>query len=275
VASLLSDGATVPFIARYRKEATGLLDETQITAIRDRLGQLAELDKRREHIIASLSERDLLDPALHKALLGAANLTILEDLYLPHRPKRRTRGMIARKKGLEPLARAIFRQDKTPVQPENFINLGKGVADIDESLAGARDIIAEWLSEDAAARSVLRTLFASKGQITSSVVKKNQEAGAKFQDYFAWQEPAAKAPGHRLLAMWRGEAEKEKADREAIKVFGNYPAEPQPRGVPGLEMPFAGSSATGRRMRVRSRTPRRRAGRPPRMREKYFQSGNA
>ena len=208
VAALLNDGATVPFIARYRKEATGLLDETQITAIRDRLGQLAELDRRRENIITSLRERDLLDHALHAALLAAANLTTLEDLYLPLRPKRRTRGMIAREKGLEPLARAIFRQDKTPVQPEKFINLEKGVPDVDEALAGARDIIAEWVSEDGTVRAALRHLFASKGQITSCVVKKNQEAGAKFRDYFAWQELAAKAPGHRLLAMWRGEAEK-------------------------------------------------------------------
>ena len=208
VAALLNDGATVPFIARYRKEATGLLDEIQLTAIRDRLSQLAELDKRREAIITSLRERDLLDHELHAALLGAANLTTLEDLYLPHRPKRRTRGMIAREKGLEPLARAIFRQDKTEVQPEKFINLAKDVADVDEALAGARDIIAEWLSEDGAARAALRSLFASKARITSCVVKKNQEVGAKFRDYFAWQELASKAPGHRLLAMWRGEAEK-------------------------------------------------------------------
>jgi len=208
VATLLADGGTVPFIARYRKEATGLLDEIQIAAIRDRLLQLAELDKRRQAIIASLGERELLEPKLHQALLGAANLTILEDLYLPHRPKRRTKSIIAMEKGLEPLARAIFRQDQTPLGPEKYIDPEKGVASADEALAGARDIIAEWLNEDPAARSGLRQLFASKSVIISRVVKKNQEAGSKFRDYFEWQEPAAKAPSHRLLAMLRGENEK-------------------------------------------------------------------
>ncbi|MFA6499619.1 MAG: Tex family protein [Desulfurivibrionaceae bacterium] len=208
VATLLGDGGTVPFIARYRKEATGLLDEIQIAAVRDRLLQLAELDKRRQAIIASLSERELLEPKLHQALLGAANLTILEDLYLPHRPKRRTRSIIAMEKGLEPLARAIFRQDNSPLNPERFIDPAKGVATADEALAGARDIIAEWINEDPAARSALRHLFTTKGVIISKVVKKNQEAGAKFRDYFDWQEPAPKVPGHRLLAMLRGENEK-------------------------------------------------------------------
>ncbi|MFH1020072.1 MAG: Tex family protein, partial [Pseudomonadota bacterium] len=196
------------FIARYRKGATGLLDEIQITVIRDRLLQLSELDKRRQAIIASLSERELLEPKLHQALLGAANLTILEDLYLPHRPKRRTRSSIAMEKGLEPLARAIFRQDQAPLAPEKYIDPEKGVATAEEALAGARDILAEWLNEDPAARAALRQLFGAKGLIVSRVVKKNQEAGAKFRDYFEWQEPAAKVPSHRLLAMLRGENEK-------------------------------------------------------------------
>jgi len=208
VAALLQDGATVPFIARYRKEATGLLDETRIAAVRDRLLQLAELDKRRQAIIASLSERELLDPKLHQALLAAANQTILEDLYLPHRPKRRTRSTMAMEKGLEPLARAIFRQDRRPLDPEKFIDPEKGVADADEALAGARDIIAEWINEDPATRAALRRLFAAAALIVSKAVKKNMEAGGKFSDYFDWREPAAKAPGHRLLAMWRGENEK-------------------------------------------------------------------
>lgn len=208
VATLLNDGGTVPFIARYRKEATGLLDEIQITAIRDRLSQLAELDKRRQAIITSLSERDLLAPQLHQALLAAPSLTLLEDLYLPHRPKRRTRGMIARERGLEPLARAIFRQDNTPVAPEKFLNPALEITSAAEALAGARDIIAEWLNEDPAARAGLRNLFAAKGVINSKVVKKYQESGAKFRDYFDWREPAAKVPGHRLLAMLRGENEK-------------------------------------------------------------------
>ncbi len=208
VASLLDDGATVPFISRYRKEATGLLDEIQVTSIRDRLGQLKELDKRREAIIGSLDERDLLDNAIHQAILAAPNLTILEDIYLPHRPKRRTKSTIAKEKGLEPLARIIFKQDATLVQPEKFIDQEKGVHDVDDAMAGARDIMAEWISEDPATRSQLRNLFARNAQISSNVVKKNQEKGSKFRDYFNWQEPAAKAPGHRLLAMLRGESEK-------------------------------------------------------------------
>jgi uncharacterized protein len=208
VATLLEDGGSVPFIARYRKEATGLLDETQITAVRDRLQQLVELDKRRQAIITSLTERDLLDDKLREAVLAAPNLTILEDIYLPHRLKRRTRSLIAREKGLEPLALALFEQDKRSLNTKNFINPGKGVANSDEALAGARDIIAEWISEDPAIRTGLRRLFAEKGVITSRVVKKNQEAGAKFRDYFDWQEQASRVAGHRLLAMLRGENEK-------------------------------------------------------------------
>ncbi len=208
VASLLEGGGTVPFIARYRKEATGLLDEMQITAVRDRLVQLAELDKRRQAIITSLSERDLLDSKLQAAVLAAPNLTVLEDIYLPHRPKRRTRSLIAMEKGLEPLARAIFKQDQGPLGADKFINPAKEVASVDEALAGARDIIAEWINEDGAARAALRQLFATKAVIVSKVVKKNEEAGSKFRDYFDWQEPAAKVAGHRLLAMLRGENEK-------------------------------------------------------------------
>jgi uncharacterized protein len=208
VAALLRDGATVPFIARYRKEATGLLDETWISAIRDRLGQLVELDKRRQAIIGSLRERDLLAPELLRDLLAAADLSLLEDLYLPHRPKRRTRGMLAREKGLEPLARAIFKQDAGRPEAEKFIDPQLGVLDLEEALAGTRDIIAEWLNEDPAARAGLRRLFAEKSWIDSRVVKKNQESGAKFRDYFTWREPLAKVPGHRLLAMFRGEHEK-------------------------------------------------------------------
>jgi uncharacterized protein len=207
-AALLRDGATVPFISRYRKEATGLLDETQVAAVRDRLCQLAELDKRREAIVASLAERDLLSPELAAALRAASSMTILEDIYLPYRPKRRTRSTIAKEKGLERLARALYAQDNRDVQAESFINPEKEVHSAEEALAGARDIIAEWISEAAATRAELRKLFAREAVVTSVVVKKNEAAGAKFRDYFDWQEPAAAAPGHRLLAMFRGENEK-------------------------------------------------------------------
>jgi uncharacterized protein len=205
---LLEDGGTIPFIARYRKEATGLLDETQIAEIRDRLGQLAELEKRRGVILASLTERDLLTHELNQKIRAAANLSILEDAYLPYRPKRRTKGIIAKEKGLEPLARAIFNQSKKPFLAENFINPAKEVDNRDEALAGARDIIAEWISEKAGSRAELRRLFGHDAIISSAVVKKKEESGAKFRDYFEWREPAAKAPSHRLLAMFRGENEK-------------------------------------------------------------------
>jgi uncharacterized protein len=207
-AALLGDGATVPFISRYRKEATGLLDETQVAAVRDRLGQLAELDKRREAIVASLGERELLSPELNAALQAASSMTILEDIYLPYRPKRRTRSSMAKEKGLEPLARAIYAQENRSVQAASFINPEKEVHTAGDAMAGARDIIAEWISEAAATRAGLRKLFAREAIVTSVVVKKNEAAGAKFRDYFDWQEPAAKAPGHRLLAMFRGENEK-------------------------------------------------------------------
>ncbi|RJX27573.1 MAG: RNA-binding transcriptional accessory protein [Desulfurivibrio sp.] len=206
-AKLLAEGATVPFIARYRKEATGMLDETQIAAIRDQLARLAELDRRRQAILASLVERELLTDELQTALKSAANLAVLEDLYLPFRPKRRTRGLVAREKGLEPLARAIFAGQSAP-QPRDFVSEDKGVASVDEALAGARDIIAEWISEDASLRARLRVLFADRAVMTAKVVKKNQESGVKFRDYFDWQAVAARTPGHRLLAMFRGENEK-------------------------------------------------------------------
>ena len=206
--ALFDGGATVPFIARYRKEATGMLDETLITAVRDRLAKLAELEKRRNAIIASLTERALLNDELNQKILNASNLTILEDAYLPYRLKRRTKGTVAREKGLEPLAQAIFNQGNSPVQPGSFINPDKEILCIEDALAGARHIIAEWISEDAATRAQLRKLFAKEAVVSSSVVKKNEETGTKFRDYFNMQEPAAQAPGHRLLAMFRGENEK-------------------------------------------------------------------
>jgi uncharacterized protein len=206
--ALFDGGATVPFIARYRKEATGMLDETLITAVRDRLAKLAELEKRRNAIIASLTERALLNDELNQKILNASNLTILEDAYLPYRLKRRTKGTVAREKGLEPLAQAIFNQGNSPVQPGSFINPDKEILCTEDALAGARHIIAEWISEDAATRAQLRKLFAKEAVVSSSVVKKNEETGTKFRDYFNMQEPAAQAPGHRLLAMFRGENEK-------------------------------------------------------------------
>jgi uncharacterized protein len=207
-AGLLAAGATVPFIARYRKEATSLLDDVQITEIRDQLEKLAELDKRRQAITASLTELDLLTDALRGAILAAPDLTTLEDLYRPHRPKRKTRGSVAREKGLGPLAGILFAQDGRALHPEDFINPEEGIHTVDDAFAGARDIIAELINEDAGIRTRLRKIFAAKSMIVSSVVKKNEKKGAKFRDYFDWQEPAARVPSHRLLAMFRGENEK-------------------------------------------------------------------
>lgn len=208
VSALLDDGATIPFIARYRKEATGSLDEVQITAIRDRRIDLIDLDKRRATILASLGERDLLDEALSLAINTAPDLAALEDLYLPFRPKRRTRAHLAREKGLEPLATMLYAQNTQQIKPAAYVNAEKDVATVEEALSGARDIMAEWISEDASIRARLRDLFHRKSTITSTVIKNQEEKGAKFRDYFAWQEPAGKVAGHRLLAMFRGEQEK-------------------------------------------------------------------
>ncbi|ADW17606.1 Tex-like protein [Desulfobulbus propionicus DSM 2032] len=208
VAALLDDGATIPFIARYRKEATGCLDELQLAAIRDRRIELAEVDKRRSAILASLDERGILDAALRQAVNAAADLAALEDIYLPYRPKRRTRAQIAREKGLEPLAALLHGQKTQPIEVEAFVNPEQEVATVEEALSGARDIIAEWISEDAAIRARLRDIFRHKAVITSTVVKNQEESGATFRDYFQWREPVGKAAGHRLLAMFRGEQAK-------------------------------------------------------------------
>ena len=209
VAALLEEGATVPFIARYRKEATGSLDEVAITAIRDRLDQLSELDKRRDAILKSLDERGLLTGELKDKALAAETMAILEDVYLPYRPKRRTKGILAREKGLEPLAQLIFEQgDIDPLScAAKFVDPEKGVASPDEALAGARDIIAEWINENDIARANMRALFITKGVFRSKVISGKEEEGAKYRDYFDWEEPAAKAPSHRVLAMRRGENE--------------------------------------------------------------------
>lgn len=208
-AVLFAEGGTIPFVARYRKEATGSLDEVELTGIRDRLDQLAELDKRREAILKSLEERNLLSDELKAKVLAAETLTALEDMYLPYRPKRRTRATIAREKGLEPLALALLAQELADVMAaaQPYVDAEKGVADIDEALQGARDIIAETVSEDPRARARMRELFLSAGVCESKVVKGKDVDGAKYKDYFDWREPAAKAPSHRLLAMFRGENE--------------------------------------------------------------------
>ncbi len=209
-AQLLKEGATVPFIARYRKEATGELDEVAVTSIRDRLEQMAALDERRTSIVASLKERNLLTDDLAKAVAGAETMTALEDIYLPYRPKKRTRATIAKEAGLEPLADLLFVQDAITdprAEAANYVDAAKGVADVDAALAGARDILAERVSDDAAARAKLRALYQRDGVISSKVISGKEVEGAKFKDYFDWSESLAKAPSHRILAMRRGEKE--------------------------------------------------------------------
>ncbi len=206
---LLEQGATVPFIARYRKEATGSLNEVQITAIRDLLVRLKELDKRREAILASIGEQGKLTPELEKQILAATNMTQLEDLYLPYKPKRRTRATMAIERGLEPLANEIQKQYSCHLDQmaAKFINEEKGVNTVEEALAGARDIIAERVSENAQARNKVRNLFRRSAMLSSKVVKNKEEEGGKFESWFDWKENAMRAPSHRILALFRGEEE--------------------------------------------------------------------
>ena len=206
---LLDDGGTVPFIARYRKENTGSLDEVAITGIRDRLAQLRELRDRREAILASLDKRGLLSEELRKAVLSAETMAVLEDTYLPHRPKRRTRAAVARERGLEPLALRLWGQGDFDVATaaDEYVNPQAGVDNAKEALSGARDIIAEWVSEDSTARRDIRELFWSQGAISATVTSGKDAEAAKYRDYFDWQEPIASAPSHRILAMLRGEKE--------------------------------------------------------------------
>jgi len=209
VASLLSEGATIPFISRYRKEATGSLDEVAVMAVRDRLNQLMELKERKEAILKSLEKHGHLTDELREKVLAAESMTVLEDLYLPYKPKRRTRAIIAKEKGLEPLALIIFEQKgANPVkEAESFIAPEKGVESVEDALAGARDIIAEIINENDKARARLRNLFFTKAVIKCRVASGMEEKGAKFRDYFDWEETVAGVPSHRMLAMRRGESE--------------------------------------------------------------------
>ncbi|MBW2553060.1 MAG: RNA-binding transcriptional accessory protein, partial [Deltaproteobacteria bacterium] len=189
-AKLFEEDATIPFIARYRKEATGSLDETIITTIRDRLNQLKELDKRREAILKSLEERDLLTDELKEKIMAAETMSVLEDIYLPFKPKRRTRAIIAKEKRLGPLAQLIFQQgDIDPIsEAKYFIDKEKGVETVEDALQGTRDIIAEWVSEDQKARAKIRNLFAEKGIVRSKVNSKKEEEAIKYKDYYEWEE---------------------------------------------------------------------------------------
>jgi uncharacterized protein len=207
--TLLDEGATIPFISRYRKEMTNSLDEVQVSNVRDEIERLRALEKRREVIIESIDSQGKLTPELIEQLRAAETVSQLEDIYLPYKPKRRTRATIAREKGLEPLAKLIFKQQKINLEEEAaaFISEEKSVKTTEEALDGARDIIAEWINENAEAREAIRNLFKRAATIKSKVLKGKEETGEKFKDYFEWEELLMSCPSHRLLAIRRGESE--------------------------------------------------------------------
>jgi len=204
---LLNEGATIPFISRYRKEATGGLDEVQISQVKDNLDKFVEIDKRKGTILSSIEEQGKLTPELKKRIEESWDATELEDLYLPYKPKRLTKAEIARKKGLEPLAEIIFKQNERDLSGRVLSFLTEEVKNEEEALQGARDIIAEWVNENEEARNKVRNSFERTAVISAKVVKGKEEEGAKYQDYFDFSEPLKRITSHRLLALRRGEAE--------------------------------------------------------------------
>jgi len=231
VADLLAEGGTVPFISRYRKELTGSMDEVMITNIRDRIEQLRELDKRKEAVISSIEKQGKLTPELMQAVVTANTMAELEDIYLPYKQKRKTRASVAKEKGLEPLAQKLFDQEKFDIDEftKSFIDAEKGVATEQEALEGARDIIAEWISENPDSRKNIREIFWSQGTIETKVMKGKEAEGQKYKDYFEWNEPVSKTPSHRLLAMRRGE-------KEGILALDIFP--PEESAIASLERQY-------------------------------------
>ena len=209
VIKLLGEGATIPFIARYRKEMTGTMNEEHVAAVQKRMEQLIELQKRKDSVIESIREQEKLTPELEQKILEAKTIQEVEDLYLPYKPKRRTRAAIAREKGLEPLAAQIMAQNVDSVErlASRYVNVGKGVNNVEEALQGANDIMAEWVSENINGRNRIRKVFHNKGELCSTVVKGKEEEGKTYQNYFDFHEPIAKAPSHRILALFRAEEE--------------------------------------------------------------------
>ena len=207
---LLDEGGTVPFIARYRKEATGNLDEVQIRGVEEKLEYFRELEDRRETILDSIKEQGKLTPELETRIRTAMEKTELEDLYLPYKPKRRTKASIAREKGLEPLAQFLWdQQGGTPLADfaAQFVSAEKGVESAEAALEGARHIIAEWISENAEFRKGIRAMMMAEGTVASHAIEGAQDPEGKFQMYADYREPAAKIPSHRMLAIRRGSKE--------------------------------------------------------------------
>lgn len=209
VINLLKEGCTIPFIARYRKEMTNTMNEEVVAAIQKRLEQLEELEKRKEFVLKSIAEQDKLTPDLEDKIKNAKTLQDVEDLYLPYKPKRRTKAEIARQKGLEPLAKSIMLQNSDDVNglAERYIDKEKGVENVNDALKGACDIMAEWISENIKGRNLIRKIYHKEGIISSTVVKDKENEGKTYQQYFDWKESIADAPSHRILAMFRAEQE--------------------------------------------------------------------
>jgi uncharacterized protein len=207
VLGLLDEGATIPFISRYRKEMTGSLDEVSIGDIKERYEKLQEIEKRKEAILKSMQDQDVLSDELRKKIQSTYDLTELEDIYLPYKPKRKTRAVKAREKGLEPLAKIIMKQYERDVEGRASSFINDEVVDVDDALQGARDIIAEWVNEHRVGREIVRSVFEKEAVISSKLVKGKEEEAAKYSDYFEWSEPLRKCPSHRYLAMRRGEKE--------------------------------------------------------------------
>jgi uncharacterized protein len=205
--NLLNEGATVPFISRYRKERTGSLDEVQIAQIKELNEKFSELEKRKETVLKTIEEQQKLTPGLETRIKNCFDAVELEDIYLPYKPKRRTKATIAREKGLEPLAKMMIKQMERDIlfRANSFLN--DEVESPEDALAGARDIVAEWISEDEKARNIVRREFNLAAVISSKVIKGKEEEAAKYRDYFDWNEPLKKCPSHRLLAIRRGENE--------------------------------------------------------------------
>lgn len=229
VIRLLREGCTVPFIARYRKEMTNTMNEEVVAAIQKRLIQLEELEKRKEAVLKSIAEQEKLTTELESSIRNAKTIQDVEDLYLPYKPKRKTRAEMARQKGLEPLAKIIMSQKSDDVESlaQKYIDKEKGVETTKDALKGACDIMAEWVSENIKGRNLIRKIYHKDGVITSSVVKDKENEAKTYQQYFDWKEPIADAPSHRILAMFRAESEgllkvKLRIDEEeALKTLDN------------------------------------------------------
>jgi len=222
---LLSEGATIPFISRYRKEATGSLDETQILEIQVQYNKLLDMDKRRDTVLRSIEEQGKLTDELRQQINSAGTLAELEDLYLPYRPKKKTRASVARDNGLEPLAKIIILQKEEDIRRKAGEFISEKVPTHDDALQGARDIIAEWISEDKHARNDIRRLFFRQSAISSRIIKVKENEGIKYKDYYTFDESLKRCPSHRILAIFRGESEgflKVRIgpdDDEAIKIL--------------------------------------------------------